>query len=171
MFDRDELQALRLGARMVRSWADAALSQAAGNALRKIEAVLPGDLEDPGETLFAPQLHPYPVRLVGLLRGAAAERRKAGFAYTRSDGTASWRTVWPLGLFYWGAVWTLVGWCEMRQDFRSFRLDRIADVEILGESFIPEPGRTLEDFLRRVGAGPRDRGEPVPRQPPVPDRG
>jgi predicted DNA-binding transcriptional regulator YafY len=179
MFDRDELQALRLGARMVRSWADAALSQAAGNALRKIEAVLPGELEDPGETLFAPQLHPYPVRLVGLLRGCAAERRKARFAYTRADGAASSRTVRPLGLFYWGAVWTLVAWCETRNDFRSFRLDRIGEAEALDEIFVLEAGRTLEDFLQKMaqtaGTNPRDRGgspggKPGPRQPPVAGR-
>jgi predicted DNA-binding transcriptional regulator YafY len=152
MFDREELQALRLGARMVRSWADRELSEAAANALRKIEAVLPPDLEDPGEALYSPSLRTYPVRHVGLLRHAILEHRKARFDYTREDGAASARTVWPLGLFYWGAVWTLVAWCELRNDHRSFRLDRIADPEILDEPFAPEPGQTLEDFLRKVRA-------------------
>ncbi len=154
MFDRDELQALRLGARMVRSWADAELSAAAGNALRKIEAVLPPGFADPGEALYAPNLHPYPVRLVGLLRGAVGEQRKARFDYTREDGAASLRTVWPLGLFYWGAVWTLVAWCELRQGHRQFRLDRIASPEILAEPYVLEPGQTLADFLARVGRRP-----------------
>jgi predicted DNA-binding transcriptional regulator YafY len=165
MFDREELQALRLGARMVRSWADAELSQAASNALRKIEAVLPAELDDAGETLFAPHIHPYPVRLVGLLRRAAADRRKARFAYTRPDGAPLARTVRPLGLFYWGAVWTLVAWCELRNDFRNFRLDRIADPEITGEPFTHEPGKTLEDFLKtiesgRAGSGSRRAADP-----------
>jgi predicted DNA-binding transcriptional regulator YafY len=150
MFDREELQALRLGARMVRSWADPELSQAAANALRKIEAVLPEDLADPGETLFAPSLHPYPTAGIGLLRRAATERLKARFAYTKEDGASSERTVWPLGLFYWGAVWTLVAWCELRHDFRSFRLDRIAEPEVLEEGFAVEEGQRLEDFLVRV---------------------
>jgi predicted DNA-binding transcriptional regulator YafY len=151
MFDREELQALRLGARMVRSWADPDLSQAAGNALRKIEAVLPPELDSAGETLFAPHLHPYPVRLVGLLRRAAADRQKARIGYTRPDGDVSERTVRPLGLFYWGAAWTLLAWCELRQDFRSFRLDRIGEAEVTDEPFQPEPGKTLEDFLARLG--------------------
>jgi len=150
MFDRDELQALRLGARMVRSWADAELSEAAGNALRKIEAVLPPGFADPGEALYAPNLHPYPVRLVGLLRGAVTERRKARFDYTREDGAASLRTVWPLGLFYWGAVWTLVAWCELREGHRQFRLDRIENPEVLAEPYLLAPGQTLDDFLARV---------------------
>ena len=150
MFDREELQALRLGARMVRSWADPELSEAAGNALRKIEAVLPPEMEDPGEALYAPNLRPYPVRRVGLLRRAVTEQRKARFDYTREDGGASLRTVRPLGLFYWGAVWTLVAWCELRNDHRNFRLDRMEELEILEETFAPEPGQTLEDFLKKV---------------------
>jgi len=80
------------------------------------------------------------------------EHRKARFDYTREDGAASARTVWPLGLYYWGAVWTLVAWCEMRNDHRNFRLDRIADPEILAETFVLEPGQTLEDFVRKVRA-------------------
>ncbi len=155
MFDRDELQALRLGARMVRSWADPDLSEAAGNALRKIEAVLPPDREEPGEALFAPNLRGYPVRLVGLLRRAVLEQRKARFDYTREDGAASARTVRPLGLFYWGAVWTLVAWCEQRDDHRSFRLDRMANPEVLAEPFILQAGQTLQDFLDKIGARPR----------------
>jgi predicted DNA-binding transcriptional regulator YafY len=157
MFDREELQALRLGARMVRSWADPELSEAAANALRKIEAVLPPDLEDPGEALYALNLKPYPVQYVGLLRRAILEHRKARFDYTREDGAASARTVWPLALYYWGAVWTLIAWCELRNDHRSFRLDRIAGPEVLDEPFLLEPGQTLEDFLQKV------RG----RRPPV----
>jgi predicted DNA-binding transcriptional regulator YafY len=135
---------------MVRSWADRELSEAAANALRKIEAVLPPDLEDPGEALYAPNLRPYPVHLVGLLRRAVTERRKARFGYIREDGGSSLRTVWPLGLSYWGAVWTLVAWCELRNDHRNFRLDRMEGLEVLDETFELEPGQTLEDFLRKV---------------------
>jgi predicted DNA-binding transcriptional regulator YafY len=153
MFDREELQALRLGARMVRSWADPDLSQAAANALRKIEAVLPADLDGLGEALYAPHIHPYPVRLVGLLRRATIEHLKARFDYKREDGHASRRTVRPLGLFYWGATWTLLAWCELRDDFRSFRLDRMADLEVADETFTLEPGQTLEDFLKTVDRG------------------
>ena len=114
---------------------------------------MPPELDSAGETLFAPHLHPYPVRLVGLLRRAAADRQKTRIGYTRPDGDASERTVRPLGLFYWGAAWTLLAWCELRQDFRSFRLDRIGEAEMTEEPFQPEPGKTLEDFLARLGPG------------------
>ena len=62
------------------------------------------------------------------------------------------RTVRPLGCFYWGAVWTLAAWCESRQDFRSFRIDRISVIEVLDERFAMEPGKTLADLQRHVQA-------------------
>jgi predicted DNA-binding transcriptional regulator YafY len=95
------------------------------------------------------------VRLVGLLRRAVLEQRKARFDYTREDGAASARTVRPLGLFYWGAVWTLVAWCEQRDDHRSFRLDRMANPEVLAEPFTLQAGQTLQDFLDKIAARPR----------------
>jgi predicted DNA-binding transcriptional regulator YafY len=58
--------------------------------------------------------------------------------------------VHPLGLFYWGKVWTLVAWCELRDAFRHFRLDRIRRMEVLREGFQSPPGRTLQDFLSTV---------------------
>jgi predicted DNA-binding transcriptional regulator YafY len=57
----------------------------------------------------------------------------------------------PLGAFFWGRSWTLAAWCELRQDFRNFRLDRIARADLLADTFADEPGRTLGDLLARYG--------------------
>jgi predicted DNA-binding transcriptional regulator YafY len=57
----------------------------------------------------------------------------------------------PLGLFFWGDRWSLTAWCELREDFRSFRLDRIREMEQLRERFHDEPGRTLDDYFVRMG--------------------
>ena len=56
----------------------------------------------------------------------------------------------PLGAFFWGKVWTLAAWCELRQDFRTFRLDRMERIEP-GDSFEEEEGRGLRDYLRNIG--------------------
>ena len=61
----------------------------------------------------------------------------------------------PLGLFFWGKPWTLAAWCELREDFRNFRLDRIGDSTLLEEVFVDEPGKTLRDMLTRYGPRPR----------------
>jgi predicted DNA-binding transcriptional regulator YafY len=154
MFSEDEIEALVLGARTVESWADPELARAARSILDKVDAVLPerlrGRLED--AALFAP--NPKRSRAagetLGSLRRATREHRMVRFAYTDADGQQTQREVRPLCQTFWASVWLLSGWCELRDDFRSFRIDRIADLELLDRSFEEEPGRTLVDFLARV---------------------
>jgi predicted DNA-binding transcriptional regulator YafY len=61
----------------------------------------------------------------------------------------------PLGLWFWGKVWTLVAWCEMRSDFRAFRIDRIAAIIPAGRGYKPERGKQLADFYRSMERGER----------------
>ncbi len=154
MFTEDELEALLLGMRMVSVWSDPQLADAAERAVARIEAVLPERLtpELARNTIMVP---PYgPEAGVGdalhLLRQAVRERSKIKFHYQRADGERSVRTVRPLGLAYWGRTWTLVAWCELRNEFRHFRLDRMQDLLASGESFEQEAGRTLDDFLASI---------------------
>lgn len=155
MFDAEELAALALGSRMVRGWADPALGRAAERALLKIEAVLPAQRKvGAGDTaLIVPDFHvpPAMVAPLGILRRAIRDGRKLRFGYRRADGEGSRRTVWPLGLFFWGETWTLGGWCELRGEFRSFRIDRMAAPEVLDERFESAGGRSLEDYIRAAG--------------------
>ena len=155
MFGKQEIEALVLGARLVKSWSDAELAEAADSALVKIEAVLPERLRTRLEeiTLFAPNYRGEPRAFAAnlpTLRSAILERRKIHFAYTRRDEERSERTVRPVGLFFWGYNWTLSAWCELRDDFRSFRVDRIRELALTDEPFTPEPGKTLEDFFDRM---------------------
>ena len=70
----------------------------------------------------------------------------------------------PLGCFYWGKVWTLSTWCELRNDFRGFRVDRMDAVEVLPERFRDEAGKTLADLLRQVKAAAVDAKQVVTQQ-------
>lgn len=155
MFTDEEIDALMLGARMVRAWTDKALARSATQAMQKIEAVIPDRLKAglAREELLVPDLGanaPFAHSLM-CLRAAVKERRRVSFTYTREDGACSTRVVQPLGLFYWGRVWTLVAWCELRGDFRHFRLDRMSeDVDCLDTLFDIVPGRTLQDFLNLI---------------------
>lgn len=152
MFTDEEVEAVVLGARIVRAWGDPELQKAAEEALAKIESVLPETLKRaiPDAALFAPDFHVRGTltRHLTELRRAIRQRRKVRLSYEDRNGSATARTVQPLGLFYWGPAWSLGAWCELREGFRNFRLDRIATTELLGESFRPEPGRTLQDFFR-----------------------
>ncbi|HYD30268.1 MAG TPA: YafY family protein [Azospirillaceae bacterium] len=157
MFTANELEALVLGARLVRAWAGGALAEAATAALDKIETAVP---EGRRHALSAGRLYApgfgFPVELhhrLDLVREATNARRVIAFDYVREDGGASTRTVHPLGLFFWGKTWTLVAWCELRDEFRHFRLDRMAEVQVLDRTFAETDGRTLSDYLGQYGAG------------------
>lgn len=154
MFSRQELEALVVGARMVQAWAGARFGRAATQALGKIEAVIPADLrrDMEGSRLFAPRFHTSGKTgdTIDLVHAAMAAKTRLFFHYVREDATPSARTVQPLGLFFWGQVWTLVAWCDLRDDFRTFRLDRMDRIEITQEPFQEQPGRSLQDYLNRM---------------------
>jgi predicted DNA-binding transcriptional regulator YafY len=152
MFTQEEIEALVLGARIVWSWADAELAEAASDALGKVEAVLPGRLRQYMNdiALDAPDNHwTEPVTVnIAELRRAVRGRSKLAFAYRNAEDNATRRTVRPLLISFFGPIWLMTGWCELREDFRTFRLDRITELRVLDEVFRPEPGRTLRDYLR-----------------------
>jgi len=151
MFTEQELTALTLGARIVKSWADPELARAAQSVLSKTETVLPECLKGRVDRtrLFSPliRIHPDVATTMTKLRHAIDSRNKVSFDYTRQDGVGSTRTVWPLGLFFWGSLWTLGSWCELRDSFRNFRLDRIRNLSTRQEQFPHTPGRTLDDMI------------------------
>jgi predicted DNA-binding transcriptional regulator YafY len=151
MFSKEEISALTLGARIVESWADPALAVAAQTALSKIESVLPDELKDgPEKTpLFAPmtQIRPDIASKMSEIRLATDAKRKVVLDYADANYQRSRRTIWPLGLFFWGVVWTMGAWCELRKNFRVFRLDRIQKMQVLDETYPVEKGKTLQDLI------------------------
>ena len=88
---------------------------------------------------------------LSVAREAVTGRRKLRFTYANAAGATTDRVVRPLGVFFWGRTWTLAAWCEMRNDFRNFRLDRATDSTMLPEAFDEEPGKSLKDLLMRYG--------------------
>lgn len=159
MFTQGELEALEMAARMLAAWSDPELRAAAESALARIREVLPHTLKRRHALPFyVPDYHveeklwaPLPA-----LREALREKRKLWLSYRKESGESSERVLWPLGINFWGRVWTLVAWCEARADFRHFRLDRMQSWHVLDEAFTSEPGKTLEDYLALVCNG----GEP-----------
>ncbi|MBK7401830.1 MAG: YafY family transcriptional regulator [Myxococcales bacterium] len=156
MFTAAEIEALVLGARMVESWGDEGLARAAKGALARIEAALPDRLRPVLDhvSLFAPQFH-VPTTLaprLTILRSAIAASLVVDLSYRDRQGEPTTRCVRPLGLFYWGHGWTLGAWCELREGFRNFRLDRVVEAAATSRTFVQEAGRTLDDFLAHVRA-------------------
>ena len=156
MFSRDEIVALVAGIRMVNSWGGIAMSRAASEALVKIELVLPSRERErvARSTVFAPPMGlPDEVRmLIDRIEYAIDARDILRFDYLDLKGSATERRVQPLGLWFWGKVWTMVAWCELRGDFRMFRLDRTTGVTATGERFAPTPERSLAECVRQYEA-------------------
>lgn len=169
MFDREEIEAMVLGARVVEAWGDGELAGAAASAVAKIEAALPRSRAHLVEEtrLYVPQFGERRADRLPLhrLRQAIRERQKVTLAYSDEAQRNSERSVRPLALAFHPPVWLLIGWCELRQDFRNFRLDRIASCEASGANFADEPGRTLADYLRRLEEEVQRPALPAPQSP------
>jgi predicted DNA-binding transcriptional regulator YafY len=135
MFTEEELEALALGGGWVVQQGDGALATAAKDALAKIAAVLPlplsARLDDPGLRAVLPAPPIEGAVDPAIVRAAIRRERKLRIVYADESGQRSERTVWPIALVYFQATRLLAAWCELRDGFRHFRLDRIADAAVL----------------------------------------
>lgn len=150
MFTSDELEALVLGARMVKAWGDPLLQEAASNLMRKAEGVLPAGrrnrLADLPFLVPDHYVEPENAQHLAVIRQSLRECRKLGLTYAREDGEISERVIQPLCILFWGYRWNLAAWCEWRGAFRVFRLDRMQTVHVL-DPYEPAQGQTLEDYF------------------------
>jgi predicted DNA-binding transcriptional regulator YafY len=155
MFGVEELDALMLGAKMVQSWGDKELASSASQAIDKLTSVLPESLQEEISQNF---LFSYPSAEKAIinidfsaLRRAIRSKNKLEFSYQNEKKELSNRQVRPLCLVFFSPVWLLLSWCEMRNDFRNFRLDRIIDLDVSDETFKDEVGKRLYDYCEQCG--------------------
>lgn len=159
MFTPEEVKAVSLGLRMAQAFAGPKMRQAAAMALDKIALCLPPARREEIERtrLYAPAFAPRRdgEELFPLVSEAIEGNRYLDFDYADKEGRPTRRRVRPLGLYFWGTSWTVATWCELRQEFRNFRLDRMGVVEVAAEKFPHEQEKSLDAFLdlmrRRYG--------------------
>jgi predicted DNA-binding transcriptional regulator YafY len=154
-FDRGEVESLLLGARMLKAWGDKEMSASATSAVRKILSVMPEGLreldEDNSIQVVNFENEDDLTAHSDTIRQAIRKKHCLNIQYTRADGEKSERTLWPLGLVFWGKVWTMIAWCTLREDYREFRLDRIWDLEENGASYVTSDTISLNHYLSIVG--------------------
>ncbi|MGA8550370.1 MAG: YafY family protein [Stellaceae bacterium] len=164
MFTTQEVDAIAVGVRLLRRLRDPKLQAAAQSVLAKLSVVIPEPLQS--------QLIAAPVyvsdgdapSVTGLdlaqLRDAIRDNRKLAITYIDEEGRRSQRTIWPIAIAYYVDA-TLVGaWCELRRDFRHFRVDRIQGSQLLEDRFPPDNGRLMAEWLALRKERP---GRPAPR--------
>lgn len=145
-----ELEALSLGMAIVGEAADTELQAAAASVLEKVGEHASHRGRAPknwGFGVYAFKQAQAGFRHMPLLRRAIREGLKLHIAYLSLEDARSTRTIRPLQIEYWGRIWTCTAWCELRNDFRAFRIDRIETCESTGARFLPEVGKTLQDYM------------------------
>jgi predicted DNA-binding transcriptional regulator YafY len=159
MFTIEEAEAIALGLRLVRDRGDAALVKAAADVLTKISAVVPAPLgtaiqesallvpiRPPEAADFGPNLPE--------LRQAIRDQIKLDIAYADESGCETERTIWPLAMFFYTHVTLVCAWCELREDHRMFRSDRIRSMTLTPVRFNGRNGSLLDEFLNREDRAP-----------------
>ena len=157
MFSKDEIEALVIATRMAKAWTGQKLGRSMISALDKIEAVMPEHLktELSKPRLYTPEyLHnDSAAKFLDELREAINGKSVIQMAYDDLKNKRTTRHLRPLGLFFWGKVWTLAAWCELRQDYRTFRVDRIISITLTDSTFDENTGVSFQDFLNKKYGG------------------
>jgi predicted DNA-binding transcriptional regulator YafY len=152
-FSEEEIQALVAGTQWVSRQTDEALALAAQNAIAKIRAVLPADMRrklENDDALYIGRrkkgVQSFDLKLVRL---AMREQRKMRIAYTDQAGVTSKRIIWPIMLGFVESKRFIAGWCELREDFRLFRADRIAQAEFLRDRYQRNRRELVKEWRKR----------------------
>jgi predicted DNA-binding transcriptional regulator YafY len=136
MLTHRESEALMVAIRLLKTWGGDSLSQALESAQEKVLAILPPDFGN----------QPHSRSAFDLIHRAVSVQQVLALHYRDECGNLSWRDVQPLGLFFWGEHWLLVAWCEKRDDYRCFRVDRCLKITPLDRHFRESADRSLSDF-------------------------
>jgi predicted DNA-binding transcriptional regulator YafY len=151
MFTSDEIDAIAVGARHVRRLRDPKLQQAAESVLSKVTAIVPEMLRSylVEAPFYVSEGSAPPITGVDLaeVRGAIHQARKMSIAYSDEKSRRTRRTIWPIAMAYYVDVTLIGAWCELRNDFRNFRADRIVSSRVLDENFSPQHGRLAADWF------------------------
>jgi predicted DNA-binding transcriptional regulator YafY len=155
MFTEDEIEALVLGARWVSKRTDAALGAAARNALAKIEAVLPPDLSDRFDTtnlLIGPGSDTGAADVtLAAIRLAIRHEHKLDITYRDGEGASVRRVIWPFAMGFFDQAQMVAAWCELRQDYRHFRADRIVGLAQTNIRYPRRRGVLIKEWRARQG--------------------
>ncbi len=155
MFSQDEIEALVLGSRWVADRADSRLAGAARNSLAKIAAVLPADLRfdlessamliAPGDANAAGDLELTEIRI------AIRREHRCEIGYRDLKDKESKRVIWPFAIGFFDRVRVVIAWCELREDIRHFRTDRIMDLNVLDDRYPRRRQALLKEWRHLQG--------------------
>lgn len=156
MLSESEIEALVLGMRWVKQFTDSELSQAAQHSLSKISALLPDKLAQQLENsplFIAVSQNPPPFLddVFIKLRHAIRQQLKVKITYRNKQQQCSQRIIYPFAIGFFEQAQLVAAWCELRQEFRHFRPDRIEQIELCDERYQPDRTLLLQRWQKREG--------------------
>lgn len=141
----EEAEAITVGLAMITRTGDKGLKRAARSAAQKL-----ADATPLSSTLFASSWGAEEPSSIDLseVRKAIREEQKLKIDYERADGKQSERTILPIAIAYHSDAIVIAGWCELRNDFRHFRPDRVSSYRILPETFLGDGDRLRQEWIK-----------------------
>ncbi|MCU6669115.1 YafY family transcriptional regulator [Enterobacteriaceae bacterium H4N4] len=154
MLTHRESEALMVAIRLLKTWGGESLSRELESAQEKVLAILPEESRRKAEQtrIYAPDIamQHHSRSSFDVIHRAISAQQILALHYRDEAGQLTWRDVQPLGMFFWGEHWLLAAWCERRDDYRCFRLDRCLNITPIDRRFSESADRSLADFLRKV---------------------
>ena len=146
----EQIDALAIGLKFIEEAGDKSLVEAAVYVKSKIQESLPDENKKRLENApyFSARRGLRAPEFTKLIRKSIHDRLKVKFSYQDSKGCITERTVRPLSLTVFTEGWMMAAWCEYRKDFRYFRLDRMRDLKLTGESFSNDSSKSLVQFRK-----------------------
>ena len=153
MFSPEEIEALALGLKWAGTRTDGPLGQAARDAMAKLGAVLPDELRRrfDDDALVVVPCGPQPAREdLPLIRKALSDECKLLLDYSDQKGAKTQRIVWPVTVGFFDSVQVLAAWCELRDDYRHFRIDRIQGAQLLTEKTPRRRSQMMKEWRKTL---------------------
>lgn len=150
MFTAEETEAILVGALLTRRTGDPGLRSAADSVLSKIAAILPaalqGQLTSPTFFVSEHGANDPAIADMALIRSAIRQHKKLLIDYVDREGECTARRIWPIAVAYFVEATLICAWCELRNDYRHFRADRIQSLTLTEETFSTESGKLLKEW-------------------------
>ncbi|NIY92116.1 helix-turn-helix transcriptional regulator [Vibrio diazotrophicus] len=155
MFSMEELEALLLGADWISKQANGEFSESAQNAIAKISAVLPANhkVKHNEEVIRVSSIIEAPELTIDMsnIRRAIRHQHKVRIDYLDLKGNSSSRVIWPILIGIFQQHYVLAAWCEAREAFRNFRLDRIEHWLTFEQKYPRHRSELLKEWQRVEG--------------------
>lgn len=153
MFNTDELEALMLGARWVIANTDNTLQSSARSVVAKIDAILPKSKRDnfsASTMMVGPSQHVSANQdILNFIRQAIQQENKLDITYQDAGKASSTRIIWPIGIVFIDEMRMLIAWCELREAFRHFRLDRLSTIRKNKERYPTPRHQLIRDWRKQ----------------------